>query len=203
MTLTRPRIHAEQLSRPACAGAALILLGALFPTTGSVMAPFGLALAIAPFFRRGGRLRGHTRAVVQDLAMIALFGSAAAAAVVLWPVIGRDPARFSQLLSDLWHRGPELWGNARVKSPPEIINTLQGCVQPDRISQLPMQAAPVARAQTGFVVGAFAVLLEWSGAREACFAFTGRTHWRAPDAVGFEPLLLAHGRSPPWIVCTA
>lgn len=135
--------------------------------------------------------------------MIALFGSAAAATVALWPVVGRDPARFWQLLNDLCHRGPELWGNARAKSPPEILSTLQGCVQPDRISQLPLQAAPSAPAQTGFVSRAFAVLLECAAACQACFAIIHRAACRAAASLGFEPLLFAHGRSPPWVVCTA
>jgi hypothetical protein len=136
---------------------------------------------------------------VRDLATLALFGSAAAATALLWPVIGRDPARFAQLLSDVCQRGPELWGHARAKSPPEIINTLQGCVQPDRISQLPLPSTHIPRAHTGLLARAIAVLMVVPAQRSAVFGLAARPAPRtSPVASGPLPCIwMAHGRSPP------
>lgn len=195
-----PLWHDWMKSRQSCAGVALLLSCGLLPEVGGVAAPFGLALALAPVLRKHvGSGRAAQRVLAHDAAMIALFGSAAAAALVLWPVVGRDPARFAQLLSDLCHKGPELWGSARAKSPPEILNTLQGCVQPDRISQLPMSAGSLPRSQNGLLTRAFSLLLVITALREELVSFARRFACPCvPHPLrAFAPVWIAHGRSPP------
>jgi len=103
--------------------------GALIASLSQNLLPFALALAIVPLcLPHPGR---SARPGPRELAAIALFGSAAAC--VLWP---SHAARLGQLLSELCHRGPEWWRCARIQSPPEIVSTLQGCVQPDRFDHL-------------------------------------------------------------------
>lgn len=202
MTLTQPPAHDAVRSRRPWAGVAALMLAALLvPSMGNVLVPFGLALAITPLRRTPNPAqRDATRSLAHDLVMIALFGSVAAAAAVLWPGVGRDPAGIGQLLSELYHRGPELWGSARAKSPPEIINTIQGCVQPDRISHLPMSASgTLGQRHSSLMARSFAVLMEVSAARDSVVAVGRRLARRGLcEAVRVvTPLLQAHGRSPP------
>ncbi len=103
--------------------------GALIASLSQNLLPLALALAFVPLcLPHPGR---SARPGPRELAAIALFGSAAAC--VLWP---SHAARLGQLLSELCHRGPEWWRSARIQSPPEIVSTLQGCVQPDRFDHL-------------------------------------------------------------------
>lgn len=202
MALTQPLTHdAVRSRRPWVAAAALMLVCVLVPSMGNVLVPFGLALAIIHLRQTRSRTqRDSTRGLAHDLVMIALFGSVAAAAAVLWPGVVRDPAGIGQLLSDLYHRGPELWGTARAKSPPEIINTLQGCVQPERISQLPISPSDsLGQRHSSLMAGAFAVLMQVSAAQGRVVACARRlTKHGLREAIRVvAPLLQAHGRSPP------
>lgn len=118
------------LKRVRKADLACLVSAVLLPSISPHLLPFGLALALTPLCLT--RSRNAPRLGPRELAAVAMFGSAAA--FVLWP---SHAARLGQLVAELCQRGPDWWRSARIQSPPEIVSTLQGCVQPDRISHLP------------------------------------------------------------------
>lgn len=182
------------LKRVRKADLACLVSAVLLPSISPHLLPFGLALALTPLCL--ARRHNAPRLGPRDLAAVALFGSAAA--FVLWP---SQAARLGQLVAELCQRGPEWWRSARIQSPPEIVSTLQGCVQPDRISHLPAPIRSSLRTRDcDAVAKALARIIALARLRTRLLAVQPGDPSRRPARlveVAVPPWRFILGRSPP------